>query len=439
MMKIFTLIIILVLGIKSFSQTVAPKSESPLVLQNATIIDGTGAEPMENQTLVLKNGKISTIFESGSEATPADAFVMDLSGRYIIPGLIDSHVHLGTFPSSVDDRAGNEKLLKEALYKGITSVRDMAGDARALASLARDAKVGDITSPDIYYSAVMGGTKFAKDPRNTAVSIGAVTGEVPWSREITKESDLRQIVAEAKGAGVTGIKIYADLSFELLKKLTAEGHRQGLPVWAHAAVLPASPKEVVEAGVDGISHFTMLYTTVLSEMSGEPLQDMLEGRIDDLPMEKLSTDPPALDKIFQMMKENKVIFDPTMWISGYSQKYPEEYRKLACYYINKAEEMGIPQATGTDQMIPTKPKIPLIEAIKMKVEICGLTPLQAIRSATLYGAMAIGNEEKHGSVEEGKIANLVVLSSDPTEKIENLREVMLVFKNGKIYDPRSKR
>ncbi len=427
------------LSIPASAQFNSINDEDPfVVLKNITIIDGTGAEPLPNKTLIIKDNAIYAIFDSGAGEIPDGSLIMDLSGRYVIPGLIDSHVHLGTFPSSIDSRSGNEELLKEALYSGITSVRDMAGDARALASLARDAKVGDIASPDIYYSAVMGGTEFAKDPRNAAVSRGAVTGEVPWSREITDETDFRQIVAEAKGAGVTGIKIYADLPFELVKKLTTEGHRQGLQVWAHAAVLPASPIEVLEAGVDGISHFTLLYATALGEMPGEPLQAMLEGRIDDLPMEKLVADPPSLDRIFEIMKENNVVFDPTMWISEYSQKYPEEYRRLACYYINKAEQMGIPQATGTDQMNPSKPKIPLLKAIEMKVEICGLTPLHAIRSVTLYGAMAIGNEDIHGSVEMGKKANLVVLGSDPTENIENLRDVELVFKNGRIYDPGSK-
>ncbi len=436
------LIIILIVNIflnSGYAQSSQDTNEEtlPLVLKNVTIIDGTGAEPQANKTVLIKDMKIAAIVEGALEEIPEDAKMIDLSGKYIIPGLIDSHVHLGTFPSGVDNRAVNEKRLEEALFKGITSLRDMAGDARAMASLSRDAKVGDIISPDIYYSAVFFGSEFTSDPRAQAASGGEEPGETPWARKISKETDLKQVIAEAKGTGATGIKLYESLSSELIQKITKEAHRQGLQVWAHAAVVPALPQEVITAGVDGVSHFTLIYSRLLKDMPGEAFKAMLEGRIDELPMEQLAADPPPMDKVFQLMKEQHTIFDPTMWISEYSQKYREEYRKVACYYINKAEEMGIPHSTGTDQMIPSRPKIPLLEAIEMKVKTCGLSPLQAIRSATLYGAMAIGNEETHGSVEVGKRANLVVLNLDPTEDIGNLREVELVLKNGKIYDPKA--
>lgn len=413
------------------------KKEAPLVLKNVSLIDGTGAEPKANQSLLIKDKEIVAIVEGDLEEIPADAKIIELSGKYLIPGLIDSHVHLGTFPSGVDNRAANEKLLKEALFKGITSLRDMAGDARALASLARDAKVGDIAAPDIYYTAVMSGPSFFADPRAQAVARGEVPGEVPWARAVTENTDLRQAVAEAKGSGATAIKLYSDLPPDLVRQITEEAHRQGLQVWAHAAVVPAFPREVIKAGLDGVSHFTMIYSRPLEENSPEAFKAMLEGRIDDLPMDQLAAEPPPIDELFQLIKQKNTVFDPTMWISEYSKKYREEYRNVACYYINKAEEMGIPHSTGTDQMDPTKPKIPLLKAIEMKVNTCGLTPLQAIRSATLYGAMAIGNEHEHGSIETGKRANLVVLNSDPTENISNLRDVELVLKNGKIYDPYS--
>ncbi len=413
------------------------KKEPPLLLRNVTVIDGTGAEPQTNRTVLIQDREISGIFGEEFEKFPADARVFDFSGKYLIPGLIDSHVHLGTFPSGVDNRSANEKLLKEAFFKGITSLRDMAGDARAMASLARDAKLGDIISPDIYYSAVFFGSTFTSDQRAVAASGGEEVGEAPWARKISHETNLAQVIAEAKGAGVTGIKLYQDLSYELIQKITREAHRQGLQVWAHATVDPAFPRDLIQAGVDGISHFTLVFARPLKEMSGNAFKSLFAGKIEELPMEQLASHPPPMDDVFQFMKEQHTVFDPTIWISEYSSKYPAEYRDLACYYINKAEDMGIPQSTGTDQMDPTKPKIPLLRAIEMKVNVCGLTPLQAIRSATLYGAMAIGNEDQIGSVEPGKRANLVVLDSDPTEDITNLRDVEMVIKNGKIYDPDS--
>lgn len=439
MRKLILLLIINVIfnpGYAQFPQE-KDKKEAPLVLKNVSLIDGTGAEPKANQSLLIKDKEIVAIVEGDLEEIPADAKIIELSGKYLIPGLIDSHVHLGTFPSGVDNRVANERLLKGALFKGITSLRDMAGDARALASLARDAKVGDIISPDIYYAAIMTGVPVTKHAFAIASSQGEVPGEVPWLRGVSNESDLVRVVAEAKGTGATALKMRRDLSADLIRKLTKEAHRQGLQVWAHAAVVPAFPREVIKAGLDGVSHFTMIYSRPLKENFPEAFKAMLEGRIDDLPMEQLAAEPPPIDELFQLMKQKNTVFDPTMWISEYSQKYRQEYRNLACYYINKSEEMGIPHSTGTDQMDPTKSKIPLLKAIEMKVNTCGLTPLQAIRSATLYGAMAIGNEHEHGSIETGKRANLVILNSDPTEDISNLRDVELVLKNGKIYDPDS--
>lgn len=430
MMKKYTLIIFLVLGIKSFPQSVAPKSESLLVLQNATIIDGTGAEPLENQTLVLENGKISAIFEAGSEAIPTDAFSMDLSARYIIPGLIDSHVHLATDPSGLDNRPAIEHILKKALYRGITSVRDMAGDNRALFSMARDAKVGDIAAPNIYYAAVMSGPSFFADPRAQATARGEVAGEVPWARAVTEKTDLRQAVAEAKGAGATAIKIYSDLPPELVRQITKEAHRQSMQVWAHTTVYPTSSREVIEAGADVVSHLAHLWPSAYGKIP-ENYAEGMKNWLDGLPLERFNANKPPFPGLFREMKDQGTVFDPTVWVFWDHEDDTDEEQAIACSYVQAAQEMGIPHSTGTDQLLA----IPLHDAIEVKVTECGLTPLQAIRSATLYGAMAIGNEEMHGSVETGKIANLVVLGSDPTENIENLRDVLLVFKNGRMYDP----
>src|SRR5690606_13449342 len=139
------------------------------------------------------------------------------------------------------------------LYSGITSTRDMADDLRNIADLARASRIHEIPGPDIYYAALMAGPSFFEDPRVQAASLGAVGGEVPWMRAISPQTDLTMAVAQARGTGASAIKIYANLPGAEVARITAEAHRQGVPIWAHAAVFPATPKEVLDAGADVVS------------------------------------------------------------------------------------------------------------------------------------------------------------------------------------------
>ena len=101
----------------------------------------------------------------------------------------------------------------------------MAGDVRALASLQRDARLGEIASPDIYYAALFAGPAFFADPRTHDASRGLVPGQAPWMRAITDTTDIHQAVAEARGSGATAIKLYAELSGALARRITAERPR----------------------------------------------------------------------------------------------------------------------------------------------------------------------------------------------------------------------
>src|SRR3954470_21279597 len=157
------------------------KDDTQLALAHVTVIDGTGAPARPDRTLVIRGGRIIAELASGSAEPPAGAEVLDLRGRWVIPGLIDTHVHLATDPSAGDRRDLVVQRLRNALHGGVTTVRDMAGDGRALAELARAALVGDIESPAIYYAALFAGPEFFTDPRVLAVSRGVSPGEAPWA------------------------------------------------------------------------------------------------------------------------------------------------------------------------------------------------------------------------------------------------------------------
>ena len=134
----------------------------------------------------------------------------------------------------------------------------MADDLRQVGDLARACLVGEIPGPDIHYAALMAGPGFFDDPRTWQVSQGETPGQVPWMQAITDETDLVIATALARGTHASAIKVYADLSADLVAAIVTEAHRQGIPVWAHLSVFPALPLDVVGAGVDVVSHVSLL-------------------------------------------------------------------------------------------------------------------------------------------------------------------------------------
>jgi imidazolonepropionase-like amidohydrolase len=353
----------------------------------------------------------------------------------VIPGLIDSHVHLATDPSKEDSRIRAEKDLKDMLLSGITSVRDMAGDARALASLSRDAGLDEIISPDIYFAALMAGPAFFKDPRTQSATQGGVAGEMPYMKEVTDSTDLRIAVAEARGTGATAIKLYAELSGGLAKKITTEAHRQHLLVWSHANLDKATALEVVSAGVNSISHAAMVSgwnsrnvpVACLKPGHGKAFWDSVFRSL------------PVTDLI-KAMQANKTILDATLLTykeAGSDSTLPGNGRLawMAMYEIGKrftilARGEGIPVSAGTD----LDEKKFVQREMKLLVKECAFTPMEAIICATKNSALAIGIEQTTGTIQKGKTANLVLLSDNPVRDIDNIDKVELVIKNGKLFN-----
>jgi hypothetical protein len=189
-------------------------TNSIYALRGVTIIDANNKTPLTNQTILIKGTTILKVFTSDSIKLNDSIRVIDLKGKYVIPGLIDTHVHIGQEDNGKADRDSAEFYLHKMLLSGITSVRDMNGDARFLACLSRDAKIGDIPSPDIYYSALMAGPEFWKERRIIAnpYAKGGIPGQMPYWKLVTDSTDIVLAVAEAKGSGATGLKLYTDIN-----------------------------------------------------------------------------------------------------------------------------------------------------------------------------------------------------------------------------------
>ncbi|MFD3455080.1 amidohydrolase family protein [Streptomyces sp. NPDC058691] len=415
-----------------------PPPGTVAVYRGATLFDGAGSPPRPGTTIVTDGGTIRAVGRDAAMTggLPADAEVFDLDGRFVIPGLIDTHQHLATPP----DRAVAEAALRRQVYGGVTAVRDMADDLRQVGDLARATLVGEIPGPDIRYAALMAGPGFFDDPRTHQVSRGAVPGEVPWMQAITSRTDLRLAVAVARGTHAAAIKIYADLDETLVAAVTAEAHRQNLAVWAHATVFPATPGQVVAAGVDSVSHVTLLAhegaaAGTLTSYKDKPPVDRARFA---------AGDDPRLAELFALMRRRGTVLDATagMWASaelaGDTPESAERARAdsaLAAAVTAQAHRAGVAISTGTDYETPAADPFPALhEELAFLVRHCGIPPEDVLRSATLTGARAAGTEATMGSVEAGKLACFAVLEEDPLRDIGNLRSVTLTVKRGHRFD-----
>ena len=416
----------------SVNLAAAAGPETLTVYAGATLINGSGAAPEPGVFIVVKGERILQVISEGRFAASdiANEKVVDAHGLYVLPGLIDSHVHMATSPN----RRYAEALLRRDVFSGITTVRDMAGDTRFLADLSRAARLAEMPSPDIYYAALMAGPEFFKDPRTVDSAKGETPGQVPWMRAVTEDTDLPIAIAEAHGTGATAIKIYADLPGDLVDKITAEGHRQHMLVWAHASVFPATPREVVDAGVDVVSHSCLLGYQV-----SDPIPHAYHNR-PPVDAAKLAGDNEDIDALLADMKSRGTILDATlyvyevMWQVPNAQPPPYCRLELAAKLAEEAHRAGIPISAGTDAPGEWKDAYPSLHSeLSLLVNHAHFTPMEAIEAATRIGAMTVGQSAESGTIAAGKLANLVFVAKNPLDNIDNLKSVVMTVKRGKLY------
>lgn len=405
-----------------------------IVYRHATLIDGTGAPPRADMAVVTNGPAIEAVLPDASLPPEPGARIVDLTGRWLLPGLIDSHQHLATPP----DRRRAEALMRRDLYSGITATRIMADDLRSIAELNRAALTGEIAGPDLIFAALVAGPSFFADPRTRAISAGYTPGTTPWAQAIDDHTDIPLAIARARGTGATGLKIYANLPADLVRALAAEAHRQNMLVWTHAAIFPATPAEVIAAGPDSVSH-----TCYLAYQLSDPGPQSYQQRFPVNYAAFAHGDNEVMAGLFREMRRRGIILDATLNVYAMADRRRRPYHctlDLAGRLTDQARRAGVAISAGTDgDTIASAPYPALFDELGLLVHRAGMTPLEAIQSATRIGAMTIGQSQTMGIIAPGKLANLTVLARDPSRDIANMRSVVLTVKRGRIFERRAYR
>ena len=414
-------VLLFVLVVLSAGQISAGEA-SRLILQNTNVIDVLNGKRIENVDVLIAGKWITRIEPHNPDTQYADAHIIDGKGQYCIPGLIDSHVHLDTEPI---------ESLPFLLRNGITTVRDMAGDAGYLREIIAEIESGHEPGPDIYFSALMAGRDYIQSSTKIkrATPTDMELGEAPWARQIDDKTDIAKVINDAKNCGACALKLYSDLTAVQIKQLTGEGHKQGLQVWAHAAVYPATCEQVIDAGVDCISHYALLLRPETFSGKWNPGLMVVDESI---------IRSGRLKKLLLRMKSQGTCLDPTLICCDKliqlqtTGKGAEKAITLGYQSVRMAHEIGIPIVAGTDLPIRANDVPFLFHELEALVDRVGLTPGAALRCATLNGVVLLGVADTHGTIDAGKTADIVMLAKNPLQQIDNLRSITHVIKNGKV-------
>jgi imidazolonepropionase-like amidohydrolase len=408
-----------------------------LELSNFTLFDGSGEPVRTVDRMLVRDGEIVAIDGEGDGVLPRageSITSIDLDGAFVIPGLIDTHVHLANFPRP---RLELVNRLSWSLDHGVTTLRDLGSDARVVSELARAVETGDIAGPRIRAGAIFGGKTLFDHPAMQQAAPGFAPGQAPWLRAVSSDDDIAVAVAMARGAGAHALKLYGDMDAGLVGQLVAEAERQGLMAWAHATVFPASPRELIEAGVQSLSHAPYLIWAAV-----ENVPDDYNYRT-RAAWTEIPPDHPDILAVLDLMAERGVVLDTTLAMFRDMTRYrpPEgiEWAMDAFEWgvavTRLAHERGVPVATGTDAFFPVSPMAPPNTHVELRalVDDVGMSPRDALVAATANAALAAGLADRVGTVAVGKRADLVVLGSDPLADIGATTDIRWVIVDGRIH------
>ncbi|MSO97492.1 MAG: hypothetical protein EXR11_04625 [Rhodospirillaceae bacterium] len=414
----------------------------PIVFENVTLIDGTGRPAMANSTVVVDGHRITAVGQ-GKVTVPRGAKRIDGTGKYLIPGMMDLHLHLIGGGAWKDSSAQSGKpldfdlglqTLQGFLYYGFTTVYDAGNNPAFILPMRERERAGKIISPRIFATG-----QLLSYPGSWSVGYAGI-GVRDWPEtikdldlQLSRKPDIQKITYESFGAGPN--PLIKSLPKDLMAQMITYLHQHGVRTTAHIAN-ETMARDAIAAGIDTLAHApgVGVITQDFAKMVAEkkiPIQTTLS----------------VFDEISQMDQGVGFLKTPEYAATVDAGEIPareksrERYTKLgwpawfttilpyAKRNLKMIHDAGGILALGSDRTFAPAG----LRELELVVD-AGISPLDTIRIATLNAAIFLAREKDLGSVEVGKLADLVLLSADPTADIKNVRRVEMVMKGGKIID-----
>jgi hypothetical protein len=433
------------------------------VITGGTLIDGTGKAPLKNAVVVIEANKFKAVGESGKVAVPAVARTIKAAGKFIIPGLFDSHIHYRDYVPEL------------FLAYGITSVIDMGNPAEYILAQRDGINKGEVVGPRI----------FAGGPALMELDTSAPNPAGP----ARSAEEVRRAVRDLIAKGVDQITVNIGQDPETFAVIAEEAHKAGLPVSAYTMY----PREELSAGLDILEHSysisagTTTDQRMLEQMRLErnaspyqkhPFYYMVEAHGEDefirLLVQRKSYVIPSLAFEYKLIHDHvdefkqdylNVLANPGLGylphddymveamntmegaiprLSGPGffgtldrqsdefRQYQAGYRRLQQFLV-KLQKAGGNILAGTDAPYRIPPGISLHHEMQLLVD-AGLTPMQVLLDATQKPAAAMHKQNTLGTIEAGKLADLLILRANPLDDIRNTRTIETVIKDGKVVD-----
>ncbi|MHB8501617.1 MAG: amidohydrolase family protein [Candidatus Acidiferrales bacterium] len=439
-----------------------------LAITHVTLIDATGAAPKTDMTVFIADEKIAAIGPSKALLIPRRTTTLDATGKFLIPGLVDMHVHL---TGAGEPTGSREFILPLLLANGITTVRDMGGDLDSLIGLRHEIEDGQVQAPRIFFagpyvdgnppffqpSLVVANAAEAADDVNSLISRGAdfIKAQSNLSRDayfaiaaVCRREHVtfvghvpdRVTAAEASDAGqksiehLTGVlRACSNDEPLLIRKQFAAGPKKGTTGQSRDREL-AWQSELLESYSDEQAA-ALMAKFIHNQTWQVPTLILLRNDAYPTPETDPSRDPRRKYIPLQVLAN---------WERGARDRdkgaTPQEFAlrtslmQASLRIVGKMNAAGVPIMAGTDTTAPyVFPGASLHEELALLVQ-AGLTPIQALEAATKLPAEFLGKLKTQGTIEEGKFADLLLLDADPLADIHNTALIRAVILRGKLLD-----
>jgi imidazolonepropionase-like amidohydrolase len=425
----------------------AEAADAPLVIQGGTVFDSHTGKLLAERTILIEGTRIKAVGTPQSPLSlPDGARVIDARGKFIVPGLIDAHVHL-VHRLNFAHVTGDE-VLPAFLAAGVTSVRDTGDEIVAQTLVAHFAEAHPDRCPRVFTASFL---LDANPPIHRDIGLPiSDPGQVP------------AIVADMLAWRVTTLKIYAGSGRPVGRKIIEEGHKHGLMVTGH--LNGYSAQDAAADGIDCIEHITSVFDFIIpTDSRREPgyrstldigntkaraliallakRRVMVDPTLTVFKNMLLLSDLEAVNRHADnghMPERLRTYWDSYRLTQGLTRETRERRRKEFQKYQELAGALfraGVPLLAGTDAPEPyCPPGFALHQELELLVE-SGLTPVAALQAATINNARALKHANELGSIEPGRIADLLILDADPTADIRNTRKIAQVVHRGIVCDP----